>query len=243
MKDKVIPILVIVLIIFAFFSGSLWTKVRQLEKVNNPPAGGEGLEEGREGEIQEQAPEEVQVLGAEDQAEIIKNAGAVKGAEDAKVTMVEFSEYQCPYCKRYVEGAYKQIMENYGRQIRYIFRDYPLPFHQQAQMTAEAARCAGEQGKYWEYHDKLFDEQEKWINQENVQEVLVSLATSLGLNQSQFRDCLTSGKFTQAVKDDFVLGQKVGVQGTPSFFINGQMLVGAQPYSVFEAVIKEELNK
>ena len=236
MKDKIVPVLVIALVFFAFLSGGLWSRVRQTNKEKE-------TEEVQQAEQQQQQPELPQVLGAEDQAEIIKNPMAVKGAETSKVTIVEFSEYQCPYCKKYVDEAYTKIMQNYGNQIRYIFRDYPLPFHQHAQQAAEAARCAGDQGKYWEYHDKLFSEQENWSSLDNSKEKLLEYASNLGLARETFQACLESGKHTETVKADFSLGQKVGVQGTPSFFINGQRLVGAMPYESFEAVIKAELEK
>jgi protein-disulfide isomerase len=240
MKDKVMPILVGALVLFAFISGSLWTKVKTLEKRGKVE---EAEEMGEGAEVQQQEPEAPTVLGAEDQAEIIKNAAAVKGAEDVKVTIVEFSEYQCPFCKRYVDQTYSQILSEYGDKIRYIFRDYPLPFHPNAQKTSEAARCAGDQGKYWEYHDKLFEEQEEWTEGTEVIELLEGYAQELGLNKSKFSSCLTNGEKEKAVKDDLALGQKVGVSGTPSFFINGTMLVGAQPFEAFQALIDEELNK
>lgn len=237
MKDKLNSILIVALLIFAFISGALWTKVRNLEKKLETEKKGE-----QTAQIQQQEPKAI-ILGAEEQKEISKNAPAVKGAEDAKVTIVEFSEYQCPFCKRYVDEAYQQIMKNYGDKIRYIFRDYPLPFHNHAQITAEAARCAGEQEKYWPYHDLLFDKQTEWSTLENSKETLIGYAAKLGLNQEQFRTCLESSKYAQTVKDDVALGKKMGVSGTPSFFINGKQLVGAQPFEVFKAVIEEELNK
>ena len=134
-------------------------------------------------------------------------------------------------------------MAEYGDKIRYIFRDYPLPFHQHGQNTAQAARCAGEQEKYWQYHDKLFAEKDRWAIEGDSAEVLISFSTELGLDNIRFKDCLNSGKYSQAVKDDFALGQKVGVSGTPTFFINGQKLVGAQPFESFKAIIEKELNK
>lgn len=240
MKLKTTPILITALIIFAFVSGSLWTKVNSLKQK------AESQKQGEEKQIpqqKQQALEKPQVLGAEDQQEILKNTGTVKGAENAKVIIVEFSEYQCPFCKRYVDETYVKIMENYGDKIKYIFRDYPLPFHQHGQATAQAARCAGDQQKYWEYHDKLFAEKERWSTGEDITETLVVFSTELGLDSNSFRDCLTSGEYAQAIKDDFALGQKVGISGTPSFFINGRKLVGAQPFEKFKNIIEEELNK
>lgn len=238
MNSKTTPLLIVLLVIVSFLLGMTWTRLRYVEKeedrktITSPSPAGQA--------VKTPTPE---VLGAGDQAEIVKNPAAVKGGENAKVTIVEFSEYQCPFCKKYVDETYVKILSDYGDKIRYIFRDYPLEFHQHAQITAEAARCAGDQGKYWEYHDNLFAEREKWVDQQDATETLVSFAASLGLNQESLRDCLTSGKFTQAVKDDLALGQKVGVSGTPSFFINGKKLVGAQPYEAFKTIIEEELQK
>ena len=187
--------------------------------------------------------EETTILTDEDWQIIIADGAAVKGNADAKVTIVEFSEYQCPFCKRYIDESYSLIMEDYGDQIRYVFRDFPLPFHPNAQPTALAARCAGDQGKYWEMHDLLFEKQAVWSEKEDITADLTSYANQIGLNQSAFSSCLSSEKFAQAIEDDISLGQKVGVSGTPSFFINGQMLVGALPYDNFKAIIDEQLKK
>lgn len=237
MKDKGVSILVVALVFFAFLSGSLWTKVRQTEKKAEAMPVVQN-----EQEIVKEA-EEPQVLGAEDQAAITQSATAVKGDEKAKVTIVEFSEYQCPFCKTYVDEAYAKIMAEYGSKVRYIFRDYPLSFHQHAQKTAQAARCAGDQKKYWEFHDLLFKEQEVWSKAENIEEKLMSYAIGLGLNESEFKTCLEAEKHKSTIQADFELGQKVGVQGTPSFFVNGQMLVGAQPFENFKALIDQELSE
>lgn len=243
MNSKTTPLLIVLLVIVSFLLGTTWTRLRYVQK-QQVVSGGKGQQIASPSPaVKAINPTEPEVLGAEDQAEIVKNPAAVKGSEEAKITIVEFSEYQCPFCKKYVDEAYTKIWTDYGDKIRYIFHDYPLEFHQHAQKVAEAARCAGDQGKYWEYHDKLFAEREKWVDQQDATETLVSFAASLGLNKGSFRECLTSGKFTQVVKDDLALGQKVGVSGTPSFFINGKKLVGAQPYEAFKAIIEEELKK
>lgn len=237
MDNKVLYLLFGLLVIVAFMGGSLWTKFL---------IGGKSQPETQVAEVASPQPEaavpqQPEVLGEEDQAAIVKDPAASKGPEDAAVTIVEFSEYQCPFCKKYIDESYVKIMEEYGDEVRYIFRDYPLGFHQHAQKTAEAARCAGDQGKYWEYHDKLFEEQEIWTAESDSTETLVGYAGSLGLDSGEFSECLASGKFGEAVKSDFELGQRVGVSGTPSFFVNGKMLVGAQPYEVFKEAIESEL--
>ncbi|NIT04201.1 thioredoxin domain-containing protein [Candidatus Saccharibacteria bacterium] len=186
------------------------------------------------------APEEM-VLSQEQIAEIESGGAAVRGEEGAPVTIVEFSEYQCPFCGRYVEETYAQIWDEYGDQIRYIFRDFPLQFHSHAQIMAEAARCAGDQDQYWEMHDLIFATQADWSAKESAEADIAGFVTQLGLNKSQFDSCLDSGEHTQAVEDDQQLGVKVGVQGTPTFFINGQKLVGARPFSSFKQIIDAEL--
>lgn len=190
------------------------------------------------------APEEENAPLAEaDWAKVSQGGAAEKGSKNAKVTIVEFSEYECPYCQRYVQDAYAKIFEEYGDQIRYVFHDYPLPFHANAQLTSEAARCAGDQGKYWEMHDELFAKRDEWTAATDAKTTVTNLAAGVGLNKASFTACLESGKHTQAVKDDMALGQSVGVSATPSFFINGQMLVGAQPFEAFKAIIDQELTK
>lgn len=158
------------------------------------------------------------------------------GNKDAKVTIIEFTDYQCPFCAR-ARPTIKKILDNYGDQVKYVLRDFPLSFHPQAQKAAEAAQCAGDQDKYWEYSDKLW---------ENIKALSVpdlkKYAGQLKLNQGEFDKCLDSNKYAAEVKKDMAAGSKAGVTGTPSFFINGQMLTGARPYEQFEEIIKEEIR-
>ncbi len=229
------PLLAILVAVAAFLAGSFWQKIRVLE-------GGTPRNEAAQEETAQVPPEEM-VLGAEEVAKISEGGAVVKGKEDAPLTIVEFSEYQCPFCARYVEDAYLQIWEEYGDQIRYIFRDFPLSFHQHAQTMAEGARCAGDQDQYWEMHDLLFEKNAEWSVEEDVSTLLAGYTSQLGLDVKEFNNCLDSGKYTQAVKDDFALGQSVGVSGTPTFFINGQQLIGAQPFEAFKTIIEEALNQ
>jgi protein-disulfide isomerase len=129
-------------------------------------------------------------------------------------------------------------METYGDKIQRVFRDYPLAFHDNAQISAEAANCASDQGKFWEYHDKLFENQGKLDKAS-----LIQYAADMELDGASFTECLDSGKYTNDVKQDFADGQAVGVTGTPAFFINGRFLNGAVPYEQFAAIIDEELAK
>ena len=161
-----------------------------------------------------------------------------KGPATAPITIVEFSDFQCPYCSR-VNPTLKQVEEKYGDKLRVVFRDFPLvQIHKDASKAAEAAQCAHDQGKFWEMHDKLFS------NQSKLQvEGLKQSATEIGLDATAFNQCLDSGKFAAEVQKDAEEGASYGVTGTPAFFINGRMLSGAQPLEAFVTVIDEELAR
>jgi len=160
------------------------------------------------------------------------------GDKNAPVTIVSFEDYQCPFCKRAFDQTFPQLKREYidTGKVKYVYRDFPLSFHPQAQSAAEASECADEQGKFWEYHDAIFQ------NQQSLGSALYTqLAEQLNLDVDQFQQCVDSGKFRQEVQDDFSYGSSVGVSGTPTFFINGIKLVGAQPYQAFKQVIDAEL--
>jgi protein-disulfide isomerase len=156
------------------------------------------------------------------------------GPANAPITIVEFSDYQCPFCKR-AEPAVKQVMDTYKDKIRLVFRDYPLPFHPDAKPAAEAAGCANAQGKFWEYHTKL------WDSPSFKPEDLKKIAGDVGLDAAKFDACVKDGAMKAEVEKDMQEGQAVGVNGTPAFFINGRMLSGAQPFEKFKEIIDEEL--
>ena len=168
----------------------------------------------------------------------VATAGApVRGAREAPVTIVEFSDYQCPFCKR-SQSTIKQLLRQYTGKVKLAFRDFPLrSIHPLAQKAAEAARCAGDQGKYWEYHDVLFAKAPEL-------EVagLKQYAATLGLDMTQFNECLQRDKYATPVEQDVQQGNRLGVSSTPTFFVNGRPVLGAQPFSVFERVIEEELR-
>jgi protein-disulfide isomerase len=159
-----------------------------------------------------------------------------RGPKDAPVTIVEFSDYQCPFCSR-GETAMTQVKETYGDKVRIFFRDFPLSFHQNAQKAAEAAGCAGDQGKFWEMHDKLFANQQALGIPE-----LKKYAGELSLDQKKFDECLDGGKRADAIKKDTADGATAGVTGTPGFFVNGRFLNGAMPFEKFAVLIDEELR-
>jgi protein-disulfide isomerase len=163
---------------------------------------------------------------------------AVLGDDDAPITIIEFSDYECPFCTRFYLNTLPQIKSEYidTGKVKLIYRDYPLGFHANAQKAAEAAECAGEQGKYYEMHDKLFDE-----GVDGGVSSFKQYAKEIGLNAEEFNECLDSGEMASEVQKDFQDGQRAGVQGTPTFFINGKILKGAQPFEVFKQIIEEEL--
>lgn len=159
------------------------------------------------------------------------------GPADAPVTIVEFSDYQCPFCAR-AEATIKQILNTYGGKVRFVYRDFPLGFHQYAKKAAEASECADEQGKFWAYHDLLF------ANQQALDiDSLKGYAADLGLDLDKFNECLDTGRYASEVEHDMQEGQSYGVRGTPAFFINGHLVSGAQPFSVFKEIIDRELEK
>jgi protein-disulfide isomerase len=160
-----------------------------------------------------------------------------KGAPDALVTIVEFSDFQCPFCSR-VEATIKQVTDTYGKDVRVVFKQNPLPFHQNAAISAEASLAAGDQGKFWEMHDKLFGNQ-----QALERDKLEGYAKDLGLNPAKFKTSLDSNKHKAQIDAEQKEARDLGAAGTPSFFINGRSLRGAQPFEAFKAVIDDELNK
>ncbi len=160
-----------------------------------------------------------------------------------KVEIVEFSDFQCPFCQKFVQDAYKQIKAKYvdTGKAKLVFRHYPLAFHQNAQKAGEASECANRQGKFWQYHDMLFTKmQPDGKGLENVN--LKQYAKDLGLNTSKFNTCLDNGETAGVVSGDLTAGNNAGVSGTPTIFINGQKVVGAQPFSAFETIIEAALK-
>jgi protein-disulfide isomerase len=157
------------------------------------------------------------------------------GGPKAPVTIVEFSDYQCPFCKR-GEDSVQKVFETYGDKVRIVFRDYPLPFHERARPAAEAANCANAQGKFWEYNKKLFANQGA-LSDDNLK----TYAKDLGLDTAKFDECYGKKPFSTSIDKDLADGVTAGVNGTPAFFINGRSLSGAQPFEKFKEVIDEEL--
>ncbi len=239
--------LVIALIIFAFLLGMLTNKVLFLQNelktqstnntqtglINNAAAAGNNLQP-------------TSALPAK--VNVALGHLPILGNSDAKVTVIEFSDLQCPFCKRFVDETYQQIYDDYIKtgKIKFAYRHYPLSsIHPNAQKAAEASECANEQNKFWEYHDLLFKNQSTWspLAAADAVSTFTDYAGGLSLNTTQFRGCLDTGKYRQQVDKDTADGSKVGVDGTPAFFINGLMITGAQPFTQFQQLVEQELKK
>jgi protein-disulfide isomerase len=161
----------------------------------------------------------------------------VIGPADAPITIVEFSDYECPFCQRWHADVFTRILEAYPDEVRLVYRDFPLEsIHVNAKPAAEAANCANEQGVFWDYHDKLFS-MELGLSTEAYEEY----ADQLGLDNQAFQECIESDRYQEEVQADFDFAANLGVRSTPTFFINGIAVVGAQPFEVFQEVIEKEL--
>jgi protein-disulfide isomerase len=160
------------------------------------------------------------------------------GSERAPVTLIEFSDFQCPYCRQ-VAPTLKKLRAAYGDRLRIVWKDFPLTqIHPQAFRAGEAGHCAQEQGKFWEYHDQLFG------NQQALQgDDLKKYAAASGLNAERFNSCLDMSTHAERVRDGVAQGTRLGVNSTPTIFVNGRRISGAQPYEVFAAIIDEELSR
>jgi protein-disulfide isomerase len=170
--------------------------------------------------------------------EVSGDRGFARGPKDAPVTIVEFSDFQCPFCKT-ANATVKQVLDKYPGKVRLVFRDYPLvSIHPQAPKAHEAARCAADQGKFWEYHDLLFERSPRMAPAD-----LKQYAQDLKLDPAKFAQCLDGGKYAAEVDKDVQEGADLGITGTPSFFVNGRQIVGAQPMAAFQKLIDGELAK
>jgi protein-disulfide isomerase len=232
--------LVFVLIIFAFILGMLTNKVLYLEKqIKDASTAPTAAADTQAGAPTAAPPPEV--------VDVDNGKLPLKGDANAPVTIVEFSDFQCPYCKQYFDNTHGEIDKQYVQtgKVKFAYRHFPLSsIHPNAEIAAEASECANEQDKFWDFHDKLFENQDTWSPQtlSDAEASFVGYAGDLGLNTDQFQSCLDDGKYKQNVQDDLAAGNAVQVDGTPAFFVNGHRLVGAQPFSEFQKLIDEQLK-
>jgi protein-disulfide isomerase len=167
--------------------------------------------------------------------EIDEDDDPVLGNDDAPITIIEFSDFRCPYCKRFQQETFAELLAGYPDQIRFIYRDFPVVGGFEA---AVASECADEQGDYWAYHDLLFSGEQPELSKE----AYLAYAEKLALDLEEFESCLDDGRYASEVEADAVYAAGLGVTGTPTFFINGIPLIGAQPLSVFAQIIDSELE-
>jgi len=228
-------IMVILLIIAAFLIGVLYTKVQYLEKGQ----AGTVVQTGGTAGTGAQAP----TPGAK------VNVGLgnfpVKGNTNAKVTVIEFADFRCPYCEQFFSQTEPELFKDYvdTGKVKFAFRNYAF-LGPASVIAADAAECANDQGKFWEFHDYLYKNQPDESNTTMYNtDTLTQAAVSLGMNDSQFRSCLDGKKDEALANKDLSDGQAAGITGTPTFVINGTLLVGAQPYANLKATIDQELAK
>jgi protein-disulfide isomerase len=236
LTDKLLPGLLVIIVLMAFAMGVMWTKLQSLEKgsvttntntqaaVNNPPAA---------------APTPAKLSDQQFQELITSGDAPVMGNTNAKVTIVEFSDLQCPFCKSFADQTLPQIKKDYidTGKVKLIYRHYPLrSLHPFAYQSALASECAKEQGKFWEFHDETYKNQAT-LSSDSIKQ----FAKTIGLNTAKFNACLDSEKYKDVVTADESLGNGVGVSGTPAFFVNGTLIGGAQPFDNFKTVIEAAL--
>ena len=169
--------------------------------------------------------------------EVAEAGNPALGPKNAPVTVIEFTDYQCPFCGR-SRATINQILDTYPDKVRYVLRDFPLSFHKDSFLAHEAAHCAGDQDKYWDYNKKLFGNQSALKEPE-----LKNYAKEVGLNMKKFEGCLSDHKYAELVQKNLDDGQQAGVSGTPAFFVNGILISGARPFPDFKQVIDDELAK
>ncbi|MBU1033269.1 MAG: DsbA family protein [Patescibacteria group bacterium] len=180
-------------------------------------------------------PDEIPALPVK---EVDASVDNIKGATNAKVTLIEYSDFECPFCARH-NTSMDQVMLDFPNDVRLVYRHFPLSFHAEAQKAAEASECAAKQGKFWEMHDKIFAANESGTMSEDEWK---KAARAMGMDGSKFDNCLDSGETAAKVMQDLQEGSAAGVGGTPATFINGQLVEGAVPYETLKAIIESEIN-
>lgn len=180
-----------------------------------------------------------------EQKEFSFNPNQIFGNENAKVEILEFSDYQCPFCAKFAIQVFPLIKENFIDKglVKWYFLDFPLPFHNNVFIAHKAAKCAGEQGKYLEMHDLLFKRQSEWKDSSLPKSIFESYAKMLKLNIDLFKSCLDSNKYDNEIRNSINFGKSKGVKGTPTFFINGKEISGFRSYEEFKKEIENIVSQ
>lgn len=229
-RNYTTPILIALLVIAAFVIGMLFTRMQYMQSNT---------------QLQQPQGQAMQPSGVPQKVNVANGHFPAKGNTKAKVTIVEFADFRCPFCERFFSDVEPQLIKDYvdTGKVQFYFRQYPF-LGPASIVAADAAECANDQGKFWDFHDYLYKNQPDESNTAMYNtDTLTQAAISLGMNGDQFRQCLDNKADDSKAQADLADGQKVGVQGTPTFYIDGQQLVGAQPYDAFKAVIDQELKK
>ena len=231
--EKIVPVLLILSIGLAFMVGILWDKVSNLEKGNTGT-----------GTTAAAAQPAAAAPGVSiDQAGGVGNL-PIMGSASAKVTLIEFADFRCPFCEQFFSQTEPQIIQNYVNtgKVKLAFRNYAF-LGPSSVVAADAVECANDQGKFWQYHDYLYKNQpdESDTSMYNT-DTLTKAAVSLGMDGTKFSNCLSTKADDAKVQQDLADGQKAGVSGTPAFFVNGTFINGAEPYSVFQQAIDAALK-
>lgn len=225
-------VLVALLVMAAFLLGVLFTKVQYLEK--------------NQALNQQPTAQNLQPSVAPQGQKVKVDVGSfpIMGDKNAKVTVIEFADYQCPFCEKWFTDSEANLIKDYVNtgKVKFAFRDFAF-LGQESTWAAEAASCANEQDKFWQYHDYLYQHQGQENSSAFSKDNLKAFAATIGLNTEQFNSCLDTDKYAKAVSDDTTAGQNAGVSGTPTTFVNGISMVGAQPYSDLKTLIDQELSK
>jgi len=233
-RPSVLPWIGLVLLAFALGLGTgyfVWVRPLQA-RVTDAEARLAAAQADQTAQAEQAIPEEVQ------RYDVPEDDDPVFGDANAAITIIEFSDYECPFCRRWHQEVWPQIQAQYGDQVRLVYRDFPLySIHPNAEPAAVAANCAGDQGRYWEFSDMLFNGSEVLSS-----DLYTSYAEKLNLDLNKFSTCVADAANKQEIEADFNYASELGVRSTPTFFINGLAVVGAQPFDVFQQIIDLELS-
>jgi len=247
--------LVVAVAIAAFFAGFYFSNLDSDAVTKSDLENALSRVESKIGDTQQTSPQPTQQTPPQtiQPIRVSLDDDPLKGNPSAEITIVEFSDFQCPFCARFHATTLPQIEQNYlsTGKVNFVYRDFPIQsIHPNALPAALAAECADDQGKFWEYHDKLFQNQRSWqgLGIQTGINTFKEYAQELGLNLEEFNSCLDSRKYAQEINDDLQDGRDYGVTGTPGFFVGNEKIgfikiIGAQPYSVFQNVLNGQLGQ
>ena len=232
------PILIVLLLVASFLLGALTTKLATSQNSTGNP------QTATQPNTPAAAPNVPNQQAPAGKIKPVTDKDHIRGNKNAKVAIVEYSDLECPFCQRF-HPTMKEILQTYGDKVNWVYRHFPLSFHANAQKESEATECVAELGgndAFWNYVDKIF-ERTTSNGTGFALDKLGPLAAEVGVNQGQFQSCFDSGKYTKLVEEQIADGTQAGVSGTPSTFVNGQIVVGAQSFASFKTIIDQELSK